>query len=87
MSSFEFDILKSQANLLKHGIDFQQGQLIWDDPEFVEITAKSDDEFRAMVIGRIDDHHWSAIITYRDHRVRIISVRRSRESEITLYES
>lgn len=85
--SFEFDVLKSQANLEKHGIDFQHAQLIWDDPEMIEVTAKSEDEFRALVVGRIEERHWSAIITYRERIIRIISVRRSRESEIKLYES
>ena len=30
---------------------------------------------------------WSAIITYRSEKIRITSVRRSRESEVALYES
>ena len=49
--------------------------------------AKSDDEPRSLVVGRVGDKHWSAIITYREGRVRIISVRRSRDSEVALYES
>jgi uncharacterized DUF497 family protein len=40
-----------------------------------------------MVIGKIEDKHWSAIITYRSQTVRIISVRRSRKNEVKLYES
>ncbi|WP_346301110.1 hypothetical protein [Halomonas sp. BM-2019] len=39
-----------------------------------------------MVIGRIDGKHWSGIITYRDKRIRLISIRRSRRSEVALYE-
>ena len=31
--------------------------------------------------------HWSPIITYRLEEIRIISVRRSRELEVALYES
>jgi uncharacterized protein len=37
------------------------------------------------VIGQIDGEHWS-VVTYREPRVRIISARRSREEEVTLYE-
>ena len=40
-----------------------------------------------MVIGRIDDRHWSGIITYRGDVIRIISVRRSRQEEVRVYES
>lgn len=87
MLSFEFDEAKSQANLAKHGIDFIQAQRIWDDPDFVEINAKSVDEPRALVIGRVDRKFWSAVITYRDGSIRLISVKRSRQAEVVLYES
>ncbi len=87
MYSFEFDPKKSESNRKKHGIDFVQAQAIWQDPDFIEIMAKSEDELRALVVGMIGGKHWSAIITYRKDKIRIISVRRSRESEVALYES
>ncbi|MGH8551582.1 MAG: BrnT family toxin [Methylococcales bacterium] len=58
-----------------------------EDPGLVEIHAKSDDEPRALVIGRVDGKHWSAVIAYRGEKIRIISVRRSRQTEVALYES
>lgn len=87
MYSFEFDPKKSKSNFEKHGIDFVDAQAIWQDTDFIEIMAKSDDEPSALVVGMIDGKHWSAIITYRTDRIRIISVRRSRNSEVVLYES
>jgi len=84
---FEFDSKKSQSNKDKHGIDFVEAQLIWEDPDVLESQAKSDDEPRSLVIGKIGDKHWSAVITYRDDNIRIISVRRSRETEVAIYES
>ena len=84
---FEFDRLKSERNKEKHGIDFIEAQLIWEDTDRIEIPARTEDEPRYLVIGRIGRKCWSAIITYRDEKVRIISVRRSRNEEITLYES
>ncbi|MCD1629151.1 MULTISPECIES: BrnT family toxin [Marinobacter] len=33
------------------------------------------------------DKHWSAVVTYREGRIRLISVRRSRKKEVELYES
>jgi len=84
---FEFDDNKSQTNLAKHGIDFISAQRLWNDPDVLEIPARIMDEIRHLVIGKIENKHWSATITYRDDKVRIISVRRSRKEEITLYES
>jgi uncharacterized protein len=87
MPKFEFDSAKSTANLVKHGIDFDAAQSIWRDPRRIEIPARTTDEPRWMVIGQIDDRCWSAVVTYRDDHVRIISVRRSREGEVAIYES
>lgn len=84
---FEFDHKKSKTNLSKHGIDFDVAQQLWNDPDLLEIPAKVIDEQRFLVIGKIEDKHWSAVITYRDKTIRLISVRRSRQEEIELYES
>ncbi len=83
---FEFDPQKSEANRQKHGIDFLEAQALWEDPDLIEIPARTTDEPRFLIIGRIGDKHWSGVITYRGSVVRIISVRRSREEEIQLYE-
>ena len=84
---FEFDDAKSQANQEKHGIDFIDAQLLWLDSLLVEIPARTVDEPRYLVVGAIAGAHWSAIITYREERIRIISVRRSRREEVEIYES
>jgi uncharacterized DUF497 family protein len=84
---FEFDPKKSEANKRKHGIDFIEIQRLWDDPDFVKIPAKTEDEERYLIIGKIEEKAWSAIITYREIKIRIISARRSRDKEVTIYES
>lgn len=84
---FEFDEAKSRSNKTRHGIDFVEAQRLWDDPNLLQIPAKTVDEPRYLVVGTIDGKHWSAAITYRGPNVRIISVRRSRTGEVTLYES
>ena len=84
---FEFDPRKSAANKRKHGIDFVDAQLLWLDPDLLEIPAKTIDEPRYLIVGKILDNHWAAIITYRDKNIRIISVRRARDEEIEIYES
>jgi uncharacterized DUF497 family protein len=84
---FEFDQKKSASNRRKHGIDFVEAQALWADSDRVEIPARTTDEPRSLVIGRIEDKHWSAVITPRDGRTRIISVRRARPEEVDIYES
>ena len=88
MLSFEYDENKSKQNLAKHGIDFDVAQSLWNDPSLLEIPSKkATNETRFLVIGTIDQRHWSAIITYRGKNIRIISVRRSRIEEVNFYES
>ena len=87
MHDFEYDNNKSTSNLKKHGIDFAAAQELWGDPELIALQVKSEDELRFLVIGIISKKHWTAVITYRDGGIRIISVRRSRKKEVKLYES
>ncbi len=85
---FEFDEKKSVANKQKHGINFYEIQSLWDDWDLLEIPAKTvEDEVRCLIIGKIEEKHWSAVITYRNDSIRIISARRSREKEVQYYES
>jgi len=78
---FEFERRKSARNCVKHGIDFVESQRLWDDPDLLEIPARTENEPRWLVIGWIDGKHWSAIIAYRVDAIRTISVRRSRPEE------
>ena len=83
---FDFDNRKSETNRAKHEINFVDAQILWEDPDVVEIPARTEDEPRFMVIGRIGDRIWAGIITYRGDTVRIISVRPARRKEIAIYE-
>ena len=87
MMEFEFDANKSATNKTKHNIDFIEAQKLWRDTHLVEVPANTTDEPRFLVIGKIADKHWSAVITYRSDKIRIISVRRSRSEEVNIYES
>lgn len=84
---FEFDEAKSKSNKDKHGIDFLEAQALWNDPYLLEVPVKTVDEPRYLVVGVLDGKHWSAVITYRGNKIRIISVRRARAKEVALYES
>ncbi len=85
--NFEFDQNKSKKNKEKHGLDFVEAQALWDDPDLLEIPARTSDEPRFLIIGKLKKKHWSGVITYRGENIRIISVRRSRTEEVEVYES
>ena len=84
---FEYDPDKSAENKRKRGIDFEEAQQLWADARLVEIPARTTDEPRWLLVGKIDEKHWSAVITRRGDNIRLISVRRSRDEAVAIYES
>lgn len=87
MIHFEYDNNKSQSNFIKHRIDLVEAQKLWSDRNLIEIPVKVQGEPRFLVIAKIDNKHWSGVITYRNQNIRIISVRRFRIQEVEFYES
>lgn len=84
---FEYDSGKSAANKAKHGIDFEEAQALWLDERLLEAAARTEDEPRFLAVGKIGNAYWSAVFTRRSENIRIISVRRARNTEIEQYES
>lgn len=84
---FEYDPAKSASNKIKHGLDFEEAQALWDDENLLVFPLKFADEPRHACIGRIGEKCWTAIMTCRCDSVRLISVRRSRQDEEKAYES
>jgi len=83
---YEYDPNKSKQNKKKHGLDFNEGQALWLDPKHIIISARTADESRFLVIGKINNRHWSEIFTIRNKKIRIISMRRARPEEVNIYE-
>lgn len=78
---------KNATNIRKHHVSFDDARAIWDDPMFMEVHLTSEPEDRWAVIGRVGKSVFlTAIITYRDDIIRIISVRKSTKKEIDVYE-
>lgn len=48
------------------------------------LTVKGEE--RSLVIGKIGSNYWTAVVTIRLGVIRLISCRRSRDSERTLYD-
>ena len=83
---FEYDGWKSESNLAKHGIDFEEAQELWLDANRIEYDLRYGGEDRFAVVGRLKDGCWTAVCTLRGENTRIISVRRSTHEEVSLYD-
>lgn len=83
---FEYDPLKSESNKSKHGIDFEEAKAIWDDENAIQLDTVSSVEERFLTVGDVEGVLLTAVITIREERIRIISVRRSRGREVEEYD-
>ena len=81
---FEYHEDKSKDNLKKHGISLADAKFLWLGPS-IEIEGHCDTEPRKILIGKIQDKFYSCVYTFRANKIRLISLRRSREKEERLY--
>jgi len=84
---FEYDPIKSQSNMQKHGIDFEQAKALWEDEDRLVIPARSETEERYAILGKIKKKTWVGFYTHRSQAIRIFSVRRAHEKERQQYDS
>lgn len=83
---FEWDEEKAALNLKKHGIDFRDAALVFNDENRIEIfdAAHSIDEDRYNTIGKVEEVIF-VVYTERRHYTRIISARIATPTERSMY--
>lgn len=84
---FDYDRIRSRHNRKKHGIDFREAQILWEDEDRLVIPARSDTEVRYALLGKTKNKICVAFYTLRGDAIRIFSVRRAREKEEQPYDS
>ncbi|WP_366518349.1 BrnT family toxin [uncultured Paracoccus sp.] len=83
---FEWDEVKRQTTLQKHGIDFVDAIEVFDQPH-LRLTGISKVEQREIVIGSVRKITIAVVFTMRGDVTRIITVRRARRNEREAYEA
>ena len=89
-SEFQWDEEKAKSNLKKHGVSFEEGATIFNDPMIATILDPdhSKDEERFISIGMsVIRRLLTAIHTYRKDRLRLISARKATKAEKKNYEN
>jgi uncharacterized protein len=85
----EFDADKDEVNRFKHRVSLSFGKRVFDDPAHQVLSSfrPVDGEDRYKVVGKVDNKLYTAVYVLRGGRVRMISVRRSNDSERRDYDS
>jgi uncharacterized DUF497 family protein len=84
-NGFEYDPRKSAANKVKHGVDFNEAQVMWRDPRGLHVRTNYEPEERWVLLATMQGKVWLAAWTPRGLNTRIISVRRAASEEAAKY--
>ena len=87
---FEWNEKKAHVNLKKHGVSFEEGATIFNDPEIATIfdPDHSKDEERYISIGTSIQGNLLVIVhTECEERIRLISCRKATNTERKVYEN
>ncbi|RKZ36598.1 MAG: BrnT family toxin [Gammaproteobacteria bacterium] len=84
---YEWDENKRKSNLEKHGLDFVIAYKIYESVEKLTISSKYASEQRWIDIAPVEKELMvlTLVYTYREERVRIISLRKASIQERRLY--
>lgn len=86
---FEWDENKAAANLLKHGVSFNEAKTVFNDPLYIffDDPEHSVYEQRFIILGEsIQKRMLMVAYTERDNIIRLISARRATPKERRYYE-
>ena len=87
---FEWDHAKAVANKRKHGVSFEEAQTVFLDALSITVpdAEHSQTEGRFRIVGMSDMKRLLVVsFTERGERMRLISARKARRSEIRDYEA
>ncbi len=85
---YVWDERKRKSNLKKHGLDFRDANLVYENPDKCTYDASRDDEYRLMdvALALVKGRLLTLVYTEQDNMVRVISFRNASRTERRQYE-
>ncbi len=85
--NFEWNPEKSRVNKMKHGVSFDEAVILWERNylEVENIARSLTGETRNATLGWIGHEIYLAIWTWRENKLRLISVRKARKYEKEIF--
>lgn len=86
---YQWDEAKREANLRKHGLDFVDAYVVYENPSKITLSAPRDSEDRYLDIAMVEvaGRVLSLVYALRDENVRVISFRAASKRERRFYET
>lgn len=83
---YEWDKKKSQSNYEKHGLSFEDAELVFLSKTVTFLDDREDyGEERFITMGELKKRVVIIVHTLREHKIRIISMRKANEREKKIY--
>jgi uncharacterized protein len=79
--AYEWDDAKRAANLVKHGLDFNDAWRVYEAPDYLDISSTRDSEPRTVRVAFVKGIPLALVHVLRGGNVRVISLRRARPGE------
>lgn len=85
---YVWDEAKRKSNLKKHGLDFRDAYLVYENPDKCTYDASRADEYRLMdvALAVVKGRLLMLVYTERGNEVRVISFRNASRTERKQYE-
>ena len=85
---YEWDEAKREANLRKHGLDFDDADIVYENPNKVTFAEAGRGEPRRRDIAFVESNGIVLALVYvvRGYNIRIISFRKASRKERRIYE-
>lgn len=86
--NFEWDENKNKINIDVHGIDFQDGYQVFENPMLRQMDNRKEyGESRWIGLGKLFEAVVVIILTEHNQKIRIISIRRANRHEREIYKT
>ena len=85
---YVWDEAKRKSNLRKHGLDFRDAFLVYENPDKCTYDASREDEYRLMdvALAVVKGRLLTLVYTEQDDEIRVMSFRNASRTERKQYE-
>ena len=82
---FEWDAAKQRRVLRERGLDFAEAAVFFDGRPLLTVPSSRGGEDRWLSIGELQGRMIAVVWLWRDHAIRIVTMRRARHAEAERY--
>jgi len=86
---YEWDEAKRVSNLRKHGYDFADADLVFENPDKLTLpnTRRGDSRLRDIALVKVQGRILTLVYVVRGYNIRVISIRRASRKERRDYDN